>query len=306
MSRSVATDLAFVRRAAELWDDDQHEIGFVARVFCQLTLPYKDPGDVGAWVRRNGHLALTIQPRVRVDEDGGYCFEHPYGTIPRLLLTWLATESVRTKSAELTLGDNLADFMSQLGLTPRGGVRGDITRLRSQMNRLFAARMTIEDYGDPNRDVGLQLQVGYLKDLWWSDADRNAGQRSLLPSTVRLSAEFFEHIIASPVPISLDALRALRGSPLRLDIYTWLVHRMFYLRRRTTVSWDQLRSQFGNQYAETRSGRFKFRKDFERHLAAVVVVYRDANVEATPTGVILRPSRTHIAPRPARGELSSS
>ena len=149
-----------------------------------------------------------------MEADGSYCFEHPYGTIPRLLLTWLATEAVRTKSAELMLGENLADFMGQLGLVPRGGVRGDITRLRSQMNRLFAARMTIEDYGDARRDLGVQLQVGFLKDLWWSDTDRNADQRSLLPSTVRLSAEFFKHITASPVPISLDALRSARfGSP---------------------------------------------------------------------------------------------
>ncbi len=78
---------------------------------------------------------------------------------------------------------------------------------------------------------------------------------------------------------------------------------MFYLHRRTTISWDQLRAQFGSQYAETRSGRFKFKKDFERHLAAVLVVYRDANVEASPTGVTLRPSRTHVAPRAPRLEL---
>lgn len=137
---SLQADLAFVRRAVELWDDDDQEVGFAARVFCQLTLPYKDPGDVGAWVRRNGKLALTIQPRVVVNADGSYAFEHPYGTIPRLLLTWFATEATRTKSPELRLGENLADFMGQLGLVPRGGVRGDITRLRSQMNRLFAAR----------------------------------------------------------------------------------------------------------------------------------------------------------------------
>ena len=150
-------------------------------------------------------------------------------------------------------------------------------------------------------------EIGYLKDLWWSDTDRKAAQRSLLPSTVRLSAEFFEHITSAPVPLSLDALRALRGSALRLDIYTWLVHRMFYLRRRSTVSWDQLRAQFGSQYADTRSGRFKFRKDFERHLAAVVVVYRDANVEAIQTGVVQRPSKTHIsATKVARLELPTA
>jgi hypothetical protein len=54
----------------------------------------------------------------------------------------------------------------------------------------------------------------------------------------------------------------------------------------------QLGAQFGSQYAETRLARLKFKKDFERYRAAVLVVYRDANVEATPTGVALRPSRT--------------
>lgn len=304
MSSSLSADLALVRRAAALWEMDDQEVGYAARVFCQLTLPYQDPGNVGAWGRRNGSMALTIQPRARMEADGSYVFEHPYGSIPRLLLTWFATEAVRTQSPDLTLGENLADFMRQLGLSRRGGVRGDITRLRSQMNRLFAARMTIEDYGDAHRDVGLQMQVGVLKDLWWSDTDRNADQRSLLPSTVRLSAEFFEHITASPVPVSLDALRALRGSPMRLDIYTWVVHRMFYLRRLSKVSWAQLRAQFGTQHADTPSGRYKFRKDFERHLAAVKAAYPDANVEATDLGVELRPSRTHIPQRAAKRELT--
>ena len=150
-------------------------------------------------------------------------------------------------------------------------------------------------------------EIGCLKDLWWSDTDRKAGQRSLLPSTVRLSAEFFEHSPRLPYRSASMRLRALRGSALRLDIYTWLVHRMFYLRRRTTVSWDQLRAQFGSQYADTRSGRFKFRKDFERHLAAAVVVYRDATVEAIQTGVVLRPSKTHIsATKVARLELPTA
>jgi len=55
--------------------------------------------------------------------------------------------------------------------------------------------------------------------LWWTGTDRNAEQRSLLPSTVWLSAEFYRHVVERPVPLSLDALRALQGSSLRLDIY---------------------------------------------------------------------------------------
>ena len=192
---------------------------------------------------------------------------------------------------------NLADFMRQLGLTPTGGKKGEITRLRSQMNRLFKARITVDYDGDPNVDAGMQMQIATAKVLWWSSGDRNADQRSLLPSTVKLSSEFFEEVIEHPVPISLDVLRTLRKSPMRLDIYAWLTHRMSYLRRRTTVSWEQLAAQFGSSFADDRFGRAKFRKHFKDHLAEVLLAYREANVEVCETVVILRPSKTHIAPK---------
>ena len=135
--------------------------------------------------------------------------------------------------------------------------------------------------------------------LWWTGTDRNAEQRSLLASTVWLSAEFYRHVVERPVPLSLDALRALQGSSLRLDIYAWLTHRMSYLRKRTTVCWEQPQGQFGSQ-ADTRQARRKFRMDFERQLKYVVTVYLGANVEVVPTGAIFRPSSTHIAGRASR------
>jgi hypothetical protein len=92
---------------------------------------------------------------------------------------------------------------------------------------------------------GPNLTVASGKSLWWNGTDRNADQRSLLPSTVWLSAEFYRHVVERPVPLSLDALPALQGSSLRLDI-AWLTHRMSYPRKRTTVSWEQLQGQFGS------------------------------------------------------------
>ena len=131
--RSEAADLAFIKRAAELWDADDCETGYLARLFTQLALPYRDPGDAPAWGRRNGHTSLLIQPGMTLDESGRpVSLGFPYGTIPRLLLTWLSTEAVRTQSSDLVLGDNLADFMRQLELASTGGVRGNITRLREQ------------------------------------------------------------------------------------------------------------------------------------------------------------------------------
>jgi hypothetical protein len=189
--------------------------------------------------------------------------------------------------------------MPQLGMTPTGGRTGTITRLRRQSNRLFDAAISVQYHGEGTVDAGLNLTVASGKSLWWTGTDRNADQRSLLPSTVWLSAEFYRHVVERPVPLSLDALRALQGSSLRLDIYAWLTHRMSYLRRRTTVSWEQLQGQFCSQ-ADTRQAPRKLRMDFERQLKYVVTVYRGASVEVVPTGVILRPSSTHIAGRASR------
>ncbi len=87
-----------------------------------------------------------------------------------------------------------------------------------------------------------------------------AGQEGLWSSTVRLSQEFYDSIIASPVPVDLKALRALGGSSLRIDMYLWATHRMYYLRKPTRIKWADLHNQFGAQYARVRAFRAAFIK----------------------------------------------
>ncbi|MGV9336501.1 replication protein RepA [Nocardia sp. NPDC003726] len=292
-------DLERAAAAAELWAAEEQEIGYLARLFSQTSLPYQDPGDQKeVWFRRNGAITLTVQPGVIIDAEGNAkSLGYPYGTIPRLLLTWLSTEAVRTKSRELVLGTSLTEFMRQLDMTPTGGRNGTITRLYKQMERLFQASLSVRiDDGDPDHQAGAKLAVASSYDLWWTRGVDE--QPSLMPSRVRLSYEFFEEVTQRPVPVDLAALRVLRGSPMRLDIYAWLTHRMSYLQRPTTVPWELLRMQFGSNLKETKQGKLRFKRLFEQHLAQVKLVYRDADVEVTDAGVVLKPSRTHI---PLRG-----
>ncbi|MCD2191640.1 replication protein RepA [Actinomycetospora soli] len=280
-------DLKFLRAAAELWAQEEQEIGFLARLFTQTSLPYQEPKTKDRWERRNGDLVLTVTPG-----PSGY----PYGTVPRLLLHWLSTEAVRKQSRELTLGRSLSDFMRQLGMTPTGGKNGTITRLMMQSERLFLASLSVrwESETEAGRRVsGGQMSVASSFDLWQSHRD-DPGAESLFPSTVKLSGDFFDEVVSRPVPVDLGALRALRGSALRLDIYCWLTYRMSYLKRSSTVSWETLRAQFGSDLADTKQGRAQFKRDFTKHLAAVLLVYREAKVEATDAGVVLQPSRTHV------------
>jgi hypothetical protein len=108
--------------------------------------------------------------------------------------------------------------------------------------------------------------------------------------------------VTRPVPVDVKALRALRGSPLRLDLYCFLTYRASYLRRRTEIPWESLRAQFGSNNANTPQGRAQFRKDLERNLREVLLVYREMRCEITKVGLLLLPSPTSVPMRNLRAQ----
>lgn len=76
-----------------------------------------------------------------------------------------------------------------------------------------------------------------------------------------------------------------------LDVYGWLVHRLFHLGRPSTITWAQLSGRSGHGYSELR----KFRRFLGDSLKRVLEVYPEANVRLAEVGVILSPSRPHLS-----------
>lgn len=97
-------------------------------------------------------------------------------------------------------------------------------------------------------------------------------------------------MVDRPVPVDMRAVGALKKSPLALDIYFWLTHRMSYLKSPTVVSWAGVAMMLGSSYASLRD----FRKYFLLELRKVLLVYPNANVEVLPEGIRIKPSLTHI------------
>ena len=114
-------------------------------------------------------------------------------------------------------------------------------------------------------------------------------QGSLWKSSLLLGQNFFDEIIKNPIPLDIDALKALKRSPLAIDIYCWLTYRMSYLEKPTKISWLSLKNQFGAEYSELRD----FKKNFLKHLKKVSVIYK-ANVSETKKSLLLQPSNPHI------------
>lgn len=253
-------------------------VGFMARALTQATMPHRKTDEL-RFTRENGTFRLSITSI----SDAGL----PYGSLPRLLIAWVTTEALRTHERELVLGDSLADFMRALDLVPTGGRWGSITRLREQMKRLFSAAVSAT-YDDEERIAGINFALIERYNLWWQP--KKPEQAALWESTLTLSQPFFDEISRSPVPVDMRALKALRRSPMALDIYAWLTYRMSYLRKPTVIPWAALQLQFGADYGLTRS----FKAAFNKQLKAVCAIYPNAKVRPLDTGLELRPSRPHI------------
>lgn len=254
-------------------------IGFLARHFVKSSLPLNRTNAL-AVQRRNGHHSfwMTAHPELGL----------PYGRYPRLLLVWLTTQAVRTKSSRLTLGSSLSSFMRELGLLPTGGRFGSIPRLRDQMQRLFGATAgSTLHRPDSGQWTDRGFRLASEAHLWWEPRERH----ELLEahSVVMLSPDFFSEVVQQPVPLDLRALSALRA-PLAIDLYAWLTYRMSYLKRPTVVSWDDVAAQLGTSYARPRDLRSQVRK----HAREIQTLYPGARLAVRRRGLSLRPSSPHV------------
>jgi hypothetical protein len=258
------------------------EIAYYARVLAQIGLPYTAKQG-SEFVRNNGRLTVTILSPSHIGL--------PYGTIPRLLICWLTTEAVRTKDPVLHLGHSCSEFLAKIGLTRTGGAKGDITRLRLHMNRLFSSHVQVSYLGE-NRDLGAGLTLADEYDLWWQWNPAKRDQGALWQSTVSLSHAFFKEVVTRPVPIDLISLRKLRRSPLLIDMYVWLAHRMSYLDKPTTIPWSLLQAQFGSDCEP-----WRFRSRFMGRLGQVTAVWPELRAEQGVGGLRLLPSPTPVARR---------
>lgn len=247
------------------------DTAFLARQLVQATLPHSDP-KTEKWARRNGNFALGIQ--AGFNPLTGETYGLPYGSIPRLLLFWITTEAIRTKARRLELGTSLAQFMRNVGLNPDtgGGKRGDAARLQEQMRRLINARITFHEQ-DEQHERRLNMEVAPDYELWWNP--RQVKQDALWQSWIELGEKFFQAILAAPIPVDTRALKALKRSPLALDLYSLLCYESYRVQKNGKprfIAWRSLMEQLGAEYqAENASWEFaRYARQALRKIQAVM------------------------------------
>ena len=269
------------------------ETGFMARWLMLCSLPRSNPGQRKEYVRRNGPYTLVM--------TAGHPHKLPFGNIPRLLAAWVCTEAVRTQSRELVLGHSLSGFMRKLDIYSTSGAT--YTRLKNQMQRFFNAQLRVV-YEAEGHEASVNSPIASQTDLWWNA--RHPDAPVLWASKIELGEKFFEEIIRHPVPLDMNTLKALKRSPLGLDLYVWLVYRTFKLDAPLRLSWPVLYRQFGVEpdRADDNVTVQRFRKDCLRELKKIKSAWpglkyqieRGRRHEKTGALVLL-PSAPQIPPR---------
>jgi hypothetical protein len=286
VTRSVSA--SSVDRAVKQAASAVEGISFQYVPLIQCSFPHADPKHATTFTRKNGWLELTLGT---TRPDVGL----PYGVPARLLTIYCTSEAVRAQSPEIYLGDSVHDFLRRLDVPITRGARGSLSVYANQLLRLIHSTVSIdENIRDGAGRAGLHIRQALFVEeaqLWWDEREGRAGRSIGNGSSLTLSAVLFHSILERSAPLATHAIKRLRKSPMDLDVYAWLVHRLFHLGKPSMVSWSQLSEQFGHGYREPRT----FRRFFLDSLKRVSVVYPEAKLKVSDAGILLLPSRPHVA-----------
>lgn len=263
--------------------DEEQRAGFLYSGWCQTALPHRRLPDDEVWTVGTDFIRLMVEPgSIHLSESGTRRVGVPYGSRARLILLFLQSEAVRTRSREIELGKSLRVWLGKLGV-PIGGK--SMVDVREQALRISRCRMTFQVAG--------QGSTGFINQNLVDTAMFSHEREGPLLGTVRLSETFFAALTKHPVPLQESAIRAIANNSQALDIYCWLAYRLHALDKPCPITWKALHAQFGGGYKALKH----FRPRFSESLEVALAVYPEAQVHVDPVGVTLRPSRPPVLPR---------
>lgn len=263
---------------------------YLPAVLCQVGLPRR-PTPGRTFERTSGNVSLQVEAGRAWDGQAWQELPLPYGVRPRLALVHISTQAIRTRSRTVDVGVSVNAFLTELGLDNGGKA---YRQMRQQMTALAVCtlrlgRVETRNVGGDEMDFAVTLDAKPFRqfEAW---LDSRGDQPTLWPTEIELTQEFYDGLVANAVPLEHGAIAKLTHSALALDLYTWLAHRLYRVRRGgSRISWAALQEQFGGEYAD----RKQFKREIRRRLQDVLTVYPDAKVEIVDGGLML-----HASPPP--------
>jgi hypothetical protein len=267
-----------VDAAWSVLENEKSSNGFTYSGFALTSLPHKRL-DKPHWQREGHRITLLVEAG---RDRHGTLLGVPYGSVARLILVYLQTEAIRNNSIEVDLGPSLNAWMRRLSFNVGGKT---YLKVREQTRWISACRLIFF-----TKDVnGLEHRYngGVVKDAYSASVFEDNGNLINWQNHVRLDKDFFQSLKDHPLPIRMEAIRAIRNRSLAIDVYTWLAYRLHVLSKPTPVSWLSVHSQFGAGFRQWR----QLKPTFKDALQMALAVYPEAHVDVNEREVVLYPSR---------------
>lgn len=218
-----AEGISLVRAKRE---EGNQVLAFTSRPFVMCGLPVrKPPKEQLLFERRNGGFLLQV--------TGHPEFGLPYGQ-DRLVPIFLATLAIRQKSQTVRFRSG-AEMLDTFGMC-KGGK--EYRRLVEAFERIFGATIFFgSDRMKGTAKVVQRSRFNFLREarIWYGrDSDQSVLSEEF-ENTVMLSDDFYNEIVAHPIPTDLEAVKVLSGAPAVLDLFMWLSYRSHIARQEERI-----------------------------------------------------------------------
>ncbi len=285
---TTAADRRCVEAANLVMMDEDLQAGFVHAGFALTALPHRRTAEA-EWVREAAGLTLRVESG---KDERGDVVGIPYGSVARMILLYLQTEAVRTRSREVELGRSMNRWLTTMGVN--NGGKG-YSLVREQSWRLSLCRLTFFSVSEEGRQI---TNGGFVRNaILPSRPDDSGTQLSLWRERVVLDEAFYSSLLEHPLPVRETAIRGLAHRSMAIDLYVWLAYRLWQLKRPKRVPWPALYGQFGAGFTRLRA----FRQHVKEPLALALAAYPEARVEVDDeAGLILHPSPPPVPERRLR------
>jgi len=276
-----------VDAAASLLAEEETRLGITHAGFAMTSLPHRRIMEP-LWTRQGNRTKLLVESG-RTGEGGWIGV--PYGSVARLILLYLQTEAVRTNSPEVELGRSMRSWMTRMSLASGGR---NYQLVAEQARRISACRLTF--LTDLTGGAELRHNGAFVQDAISLVGISDTNQPSLWQDKVRLDGGFWKSLLAHPVPVREEAIKAIGPRSMAIDVYVWLAYRLHSLSKATPVSWPAIHAQFGAGFKAIR----QMKPVFVEALNLALAVYPEARVDVEVNGLALHPSAPAVPRAEAR------
>lgn len=275
-------------------DPQSDNIAYIVRLLSWLSLPKSslktpDGRNCTEYLIKNGNTTISLT----APEKSGI----PYGVYPRILRMHIEDTVKKTGDKTINIGNNLHQVFNLLDLKDGLGQRREFLK---QLVSLAGVTFNLTFIGlDRDRLINLYPSFKPIKNCVVIFDPKNPKGKHFWDGEITITQEYYDLITRNheTVPLDMRAVKALKSSPLALDILTWLNTRFYSVKEKSNpIPWQSLQNQFGSNYKQVRD----FRRDFMATTQKVVTVCPYFKLDFSPDtanqkgGLVLYPSRPTI------------